>query len=134
MSKVKQAVTSLGIFSLILGSIFVLCYVPFMKMTSFHFKAAQTTHMATGLERCCENQANPHAQASAAITTNASALENLLTLLGLAGLFLFVSFRGNAKNQAGLKFRFTRRFISKLYDYLALAFSRGVLHPKLYNI
>lgn len=64
---------------------------------------------------------------------NVNTTKDISALLGLGLLFLLASFLGKYPNQARFKFLFTRRFLLRLHDYLVLFFSRGLLHPKLYN-
>ena len=133
LKKLKTYFVTFGVIGLILGSVFALCYTPFMEMTSAHSAAAQTTHMDTGTQQCCENKTSPHMLTAAALTVNVVGLKNILALLALGSLFLLISFQSKSKNETGLKFLFARRFILRLHDYLVLFFSRGLLHPKLYN-
>lgn len=131
--KVKTFLLTFGILGLIIGSVFALCYAPFMKMASVH-NAAQASHMTTQAQECCENQTSPHMlTVLGTAVNNASAIKDLSALLGLGVLFLLVAFLGKPRQQARLNFIFARRFILRLHDYLVLFFSRGVLHPKLYN-
>lgn len=131
--KLKTFLLTLVLFSLIVGSIFALCYAPYMKMTSAH-NAVETSHMTTKAQQCCESQTSPHMlTALGTAINNASAIKDLSALLGLGALFLLVSFLGKPRHQARLNFLFARRFILRLHDYLVLFFSRGILHPKLYN-
>lgn len=131
--KAKTFILTLGLFGLIIGSVFALCYAPFMKMVSVH-SAVETSHMTANAQQCCENKTGTHMFTTLGTAiNNVSATKDMSALLGLGVLFLLISFFENARIQAGLKFLFARRFILRTYDYLVLFFSRGVLHPKLYN-
>ncbi len=131
--KVKTFLLTLGLFGLIIGSVFALCYTPFMKMASVHSKV-ETSHMTTKVQQCCESQTSPHMlTALGTVINNDSAAKDISALLGLGTLFLLASFQRKPRSQTGLKFLFSRRFILRLHDYLVLFFSRGLLHPKLYN-
>ncbi|MCL5774602.1 MAG: hypothetical protein M1333_00140 [Patescibacteria group bacterium] len=132
--KAKTYIVTLGVFSLILGSIFALCYLPFMQMSATHPAAAQTTHMAAGSNQCCESQSAHHILTAASIPASPINLESLLLLLGLSILSLFgTDALLSIKNFINAKLLHGRQFLLRLFDYLIQLFSRGVLHPKLYN-
>ena len=134
LQKAKIYIVTLGVFSLVLGSIFELCYIPFMQMSTAHPAAAQTIHMATGSNQCCESQSAHHILTAASIPASPINLESLLLLLGLSILSLFgTDALQSIKNFIYAKLLHGRHFLLRLFDYLIQLFSRGVLHPKLYN-
>ncbi len=133
LKETKRIISSIGIISLLLGSIFALCYTPFMKMASLHNPTTQAGSISKSGTQCCGPVNTNHHLTVTGIMAPVSALENLLLLLGL-GLLLFVA--GTVKKLEDTvkpKLDRLRQLIYKLFYYLIEAFSSGLLHPKLYH-
>ncbi len=133
LNETKKFVSHVGIIGLILGSVFALCYIPFMKMEAAHQSMSQPTHVSQKTTQCCESQNSPHMASIIGTVINIVSFESLLVLLSLSLLFFLLKLSDLSKNIVALKFRLAKQFLLRLFDYLALAFSRGLLHPKLYN-
>lgn len=131
--EIEKTFSNIVLIALILGSLFAVCYLPTMQMAVADNMASGASNFSK-TEQCCQTQSSHHSLAATAIPASPINLESLLILLGLSLLSLFgADALLTVKNFINAKLLYARQFILRLFDYLIQFFSRGVLHPKLYN-
>lgn len=129
----KKTLLNIGLVALVLGSLFAICYLPAMQMAAVHNPTSKFSHF-TETDKCCATQSSHHTLTALGIPASPINLESLFILLGLNLMFLIGAEASlTVKKFLNAKLLHARRFILRLFDYLVLFFSRGVLHPKLYN-
>ena len=131
--EIKKTLSNIALIALILGSLFAVCYFPTMRMAAAD-KLATGQSSVTKPEQCCETQSTHHILTAIGIPASPINLESLLVLLSLS-LLALISMDDLLiiKNSINAKLINAQQFLLRLFDYLIQFFSRGVLHPKLYN-
>lgn len=132
LQDIKKSLSNITLIALILGSLFAVCYLPAMKMAAADKSANKSS--VTKTEQCCETQNSHHTLTAIGIPASPVNLESLLILLSLSLLALIgMDALLTIKNPINAKLINAQQFLLRLFDYLIQFFSRGVLHPKLYN-
>ncbi len=132
LQDIKKSLSNITLIALVLGSLFALCYLPAMKMAVADKMANKSS--VTKTEQCCETQSSHHTLSAIGIPASPVNLESLLILLSLSLLALIgTDALLIIKDSINAKLINAQQFLLRLFDYLIQFFSRGVLHPKLYN-
>ncbi len=136
--KLKTVLYRFALFSLFFGGFYGFC--SFVNQ-NIHNKATviqengTTPIMSESASYCCTIQAhdsNTMKQFTSSIIQNRNFSGPDTFLLGLVLLISFFEFYNKIKKILVLKIYHLRKLFLVLHNYLLSAFSRGILHPKIY--
>jgi len=138
--KLKTVLYSLAIFSLFFGGLYGFCSLVNQDAHNNNTTYTQESGVAPTISEiasyCCAIQAhnsNTLKQLTGSIIQNRNLSGPDTFLPGLALLIFFSGFFDKSKKIVITKFYYLRQLVPILHNHLLLAFSRGILHPKIYS-
>ncbi len=137
-SKLKYSLFSLIFISLFLGGFSGICSLFNRDMHTVAYAQENSTMpmISEDSSSCCEIHAPNNSffeQLGSSIVENKNFGSGMIFLVGLV-FISFLKLFGQAEKFIASRIYYLRQNISVLHNYLLLAFSQGILNPKIYSV